>query len=213
LNLRRAVIAGFLAAALAPAVIVDRVAIVVVNRAIKDSDIAREVRLIDFLNGDPLEFSATARKSAAGRLIDQALLRREIETAQYPEASEQRAREFLAQVRRQRYPGEAAFQAALARYGITEPQLLAHLRWQLTVLDFVDQRFRLGVTVSEAEARQYYQAHAARFQQAGKPSTFEGSRPRIESELAGQRVNSAFYAWLDEARKRNRVEYHEEELK
>ena len=68
----------------ASAVIVDRIAIVVNDRVIKDSDISRDIRIIDFLNGDQLDFSEAARKKSAQRLIDQQLIRREVQVGGYP---------------------------------------------------------------------------------------------------------------------------------
>ena len=73
------------------------------------------------------------------------------------------------------------FSKALVAYGITEPLLRAHLMWQLTVLQFIDQRFR---------------------QQA--PATSNG-----KSTDAGQ-AGKDFTAWLDDARKRERIEYKPE---
>ncbi len=54
-----------LLAASAQSVVIDRIAIVVNNSIIKDSDIARDLRLTDFLNGDPLNLDPEARKKAA----------------------------------------------------------------------------------------------------------------------------------------------------
>ena len=176
----RIAFAGLLLYATAGAAIVDRIAIVAGSRVIKDSDIEREIRVIDFINGENLDFSPAARKKAADRLVEQALLRREIETGRYPAANADEVDKFLAQMRHQRFPSDAAYQAALDRYGITEDQLKKHLAWQLTVLHFIEQRFRAGIP---------------------------------EKEQTGARINQQFYAWLDQARKQTRIEYHEEALR
>ncbi len=178
--LSRITLAGLLLCASAGAAIVDRIAVVAGTRVIKDSDIEREIRVIDFINGESLDFSPAARKKAAGRLIDQSLLRREIEAGRYPAAAAEEVDKFLAQVRRQRFPSDSEYQAALDRYGITEDQLKQHLAWQLTVLHFIEQRFRAGIP---------------------------------EKEQPGTRINQQFYAWLDQARKQTRIEYHEEALR
>jgi hypothetical protein len=132
-------------------VVVDRIAVVVSGRAIKTSDVEREVRLTEFLNGEALDLSAGARRKAAERLIDQMLIRRELEAGGYGEADEAETRAFLKQVRAQRFPaGEAAWRAALQRYGLKAEQVERHLRWQLTVLKFIDQRFRVGAADAQA---------------------------------------------------------------
>src|SRR5438270_3566160 len=68
---------------LAGGVVLDRIAVVAADRAIKDSDIQREIRVVSFLNKDKPDFSAAGRKDAAQRLIDQTLIRRDIELARY----------------------------------------------------------------------------------------------------------------------------------
>ncbi len=52
-----------LAPCLVPAVIIDRIAIVVGDSIVKDSDINRDIRVTSFLNGDPLDLSDKARKA------------------------------------------------------------------------------------------------------------------------------------------------------
>ena len=61
-----------------PGTIIDRIAIIVGKQVIKDSDITREIRLTSFLNTDPLDLGPGARRRAANRLIDQALIRNEM---------------------------------------------------------------------------------------------------------------------------------------
>ena len=199
----------------AMAVIIDRIAIVVGTSVIKDSDIDREIRITDFVNGDRLDLSEAARKQAADRLIDQALIRKEIEVGEYAQATPADAEKMLAQIRKQRYRTEASFNSALKRYGVTEPQLLAQLRWQMTVLQFIDQRFRPGVLVSDEQINNYYNEHIAELTQAngGKRPTLDEARQQIENALTGEQVNQQFYAWLDQQRKQTNIEYHEPGLR
>jgi parvulin-like peptidyl-prolyl isomerase len=197
------------------ATVIDRIAIIVGNSVIKDSDIDRDIRITDFLNRDPLEFSAAARKRAADRLIDQALIRREIEVAQYPYATDQDVNNFLQQIRKQRFKSDADYRHALEEYGITEAQLRRALKWQLTVLHFIDMRFRPGVLITDQDVADYYKSHLAELTRdnGGKHPTLEEARPKIEDELTGERVNQQFEAWLDETRKNANVQYREASLK
>ncbi len=98
---------------LALAVIIDRIAIIVGNSIIKDSDIDLDLRVTDFLNGDPLDLSNASRKKAASRLIDQVFIRREVEIGDYPIATLQQADQQLAGIEKQRFRTDAAFQQAL----------------------------------------------------------------------------------------------------
>jgi hypothetical protein len=192
----------------ASAVLIDRIAIVAADRAIKDSDIQREIRVVSFLNKEKPDFSATGRKDAAQRLIDQTLIRKDIELARYSVADPKEVEQLYQQVRA-RYGSLEAFQAALRQAGITDAELRRALTWQVTVLRFIEQRFRPVTAVSEQDARNYYQQHRAAFQNG----TFAQARPRIENVLRGNEINQAFEAWLQQARSNTRIRYLEEELR
>ena len=83
--------------------------------------------------------------------------------------------------------------------------------WQITVLQFINQRFSGGVVVSDAEIHTYYDQHLAELKrQYPKDDSFEALSPAIRATLEGQRTNQDFDAWLDEARKNYRVEFKQE---
>ena len=69
--------------------VIDRIAVTLDNQIITESEVAREIRLTAFLNGDPLDFSPEARRKAAGRLVEQKLIRREIDLGRYLEPSKE----------------------------------------------------------------------------------------------------------------------------
>jgi hypothetical protein len=195
------------------AVVLDRVAIVVNHRVIKDSDIVREVRLTSFINGQPLEFTPEARRAAAQRLIDQMLIRDEAALAQFPEAGPDEVGKLLEKVRNQRSGPAGDFTSQVKRYGVTEDQLRKHLAWQMTVLSFIEQRFRPGVLVSDEDVDKYFQENQAKFRSDGKPVTMEQVREQIVEQIAGERVNQEFFDWLERARGRSDIRYVEAELK
>lgn len=197
----------------AQAVIIDRIAIVVGNHIVKDSDIERDIRITSFLNNEQLDFSLPSRKKAASRLIDQQIIRDEIESGEYSVAPASEADAMLAQIKRERYPTAERYRQALAHYGIDDADLKNALMWQTTVLRFIDSRFRPGVLVTDADIQSYYTAHQAELRRE-YPNAADANamRPDIEDIIAGERVNQQFYAWLEEQRKQVRVEYREESL-
>lgn len=212
--LTRLLAAGLLAAAISPAVIIDRIAVVAGNSIVKDSDISREIRVTDFLNQEPLAFSEKARREAANRLVDQIFIRKEIQAGDYARATPEQAAAQLDALEKKRFASDAALKAAAARYGLTTEDLREHLQWQLTVLSFIDARFRPAVYISDQDVQQYYDQHAAQLkrQYPGRTTAAE-LRPEITNILAGERVNEIFFKWLDQQRKSTDVQYLEANLR
>jgi hypothetical protein len=197
----------------ASAEIVDRISVIIDGHIIKHSDLIKDIRLTDLLNHDTPTFSAGEQKKALARLIDQALIRKELQAGLYlsPQPSEVDA---LLQQLKQSFGSEAAYRSALKSYLVSEEDLRRHLNWQLTVLRFINIRFASGSQIPDAEVRAYYQQHLPDFKRAGKPKLdLESLRGEIEQAIAGERVNQQFFAWLDESEKKTPVTYNEEALK
>lgn len=210
---RRAIAVLLVASLPALAVIIDRIAVIVGGNAIvKDSDIQRDIRVTDFLNNQPLELSNAARKKAADRLIDQIFIRREIRIGDYPAATLQDADRQLASLKKQRFRTNAQFQQALGRYGLTELELRTQFQWQLTVLQFIDLRFKPAVLITDEEIDKYYRDHSAALHREYPSKSLDDVRDQIRDILTGEQVNRQFFAWLDDQRKNNKVVFREENL-
>jgi hypothetical protein len=187
------------------AVVIDRIAVVVGKHVIKLSDIDRDLRLTAFLNRQVLKETADEARKAADRLIDQQIIRNELASGGYERATDADADALLREIRQNRYGGlEMRLKEALTGYGLTEDQLRAQLLWQLTVLGFIEQRFSPGVLVTDEEVRAWYEIHPE-----VQKASFEAAAPQIRKNLEGEQVNSQFEAWLDAARKLERVEFRE----
>lgn len=193
--------------------IIDRIAVTVDNRVITASQIILEIRLTAFLNGNKLDFSLAARRNAANRLIEQMLIRREMEVGRYSAPSPSDVEPMLKAVQEQRFPHAGEYLQAFTQYGITEEELKAYLLWQLTLLRFLDIRFRPGVEVTDAQIQSYYDKNRANLEAraggSGNP-TLDDLRDRIRRILTEEGVDRQMDAWLAEARKRSRIEFHEE---
>lgn len=184
-------------------VVIDRIAVVVNRHPIKTSDIERDIRLTDFLNKAPLNFDTAAKKSAEERLIDQQLIRSEIASGGYRRATDADAQRLLEQIRHDRYAGsDPRLNRALEQYGLTENELRGELLWQLTVLRFINDRFRAGVLVTDEEVQKYYEQHRAKF-----PQPLAAASASIRNLLEGEQVNQQFDQWLASTRKDAAIEY------
>jgi parvulin-like peptidyl-prolyl isomerase len=198
-----------LAAALHAAVVIDRVAVVVNKQAIKLSDIRHELRLTEFLNQQPLNLGSSSEKSAADHLIDQAVIRDEIALEGYGRATDADAQALLNEIRQKRFGGSTArLQQALERYGLTERELLDHLRWQMTVLDFIDERFRPAVLITDQQVQAYYESHLPELQKRHpRDYSFKTLEPAIRKQLEEEQINKQFDTWLQETRKAAQIRF------
>jgi peptidyl-prolyl cis-trans isomerase SurA len=205
-------LAGFVAGEAPGVEVIDRMAVIVGRHVIKTSDILRDLRVTEFLNREPLELGAEARRKSAERLIDQEIIRQEILTGGYRRPSDEDGEAFEKQLEKDRFHGSTAeMRAALSKYGLTQQQLREQLLWQLTVLRFIDQRFRAGVLVTDDDVKNYYDQHQEELRrQNPQANSLEGLQPKIRSSLEGERINEIFNQWLEHERKISRIEYKQE---
>src|SRR5437763_727167 len=197
----------------ATAAIVDRTAIVVGKRVIKDSDIERDIAITSFLNGSEPDLGLDSRKKSAARLIDQELIRNQILSGRYPLANESEASQLLEQTKNERFANDAEYRNALRRLGITDSDLRDALLWQLTVLRFIEARFRPAVNVSETDIQRYYDGHKPALSKAHPTAKgVEDMKPAIEDLVAGEQVNKLLDEWLEQNRKETRVQFLEKSL-
>ena len=190
----------------------DRMAVIVGKHVIKTSDIDWDLRVTQFLNRQPLTLTPPAKRQSAERLIDQTVIREEMEKGGYTQSTADEVSGMMRQILTQRFAGsDARMKAELSRYGLTEAQLRLQLQWQLDVLKFMDQRFRPAVLVTDEEVRQYYDQHKAEVErQFPQAKTYAAIEPKVRASMEEQRMNQSFDNWLTAARKRDRIVYHQE---
>ncbi len=204
-----------LAATLASAAIIDRIAVSVGSRVITSSDIEREIRVTAFLNGQPPDLSPAGKRAAAERMVEQRLVRHELETSRYPVPQPAEIEPALAAFRQRNCPAEADYRRALARYRISDQDVRDALLWQRTLLQFVDVRFRPAVQITGEEIQKYFDTVLAPkllAAEPGKTVSLDDYRERIEDILAGQREDREMDNWLREARRQTPIVYHDEAL-
>ncbi|MCC6860718.1 MAG: hypothetical protein IT158_19275 [Bryobacterales bacterium] len=191
--------------------IIDRIAVVVGTSVITASEIERELRLTAFLNGDKLDFSPETKRKAADRLVEQRLIRREMELNRYPGPEPAGADRLLEDVRKTRFSDQAGYQKALEEYQISEADLKAHLFWQLTALRFIEMRFRPGIQIPEEEIEEELaRRNPLAANTPTRPVSAEDRRAQVEEELVQRRLDQYLDQWLRNARERTRLEYRKE---
>lgn len=183
--MRQVLVAIALSVTAAAAGVVDRVAVVVGNQVITESEVLLEVRLTQFLNGQPPDLSTAQRKSAAERLVDQQLIRNEMEVGGYPMPVESEGDAVLRKVRQENYHSIPAFRAALEKYGLTEDEVKRHLLWQVAAMRFTDQRFHMAIPAPPTQS-------------AERSSDEDPSKNTVEDQMV---------VWLKEARSNTRIQF------
>jgi hypothetical protein len=193
-------------------VVLDRIAVIAGTHVIKASDIDRDIRLTDFLNREPLKITPATKREAAERLITQDIIRQEIISGSYQRPAEGEGAALEVQLQRDRFSNSSQrMHEELQKYGLTESELRERLLWQITVLQFINQRFRVGVVVTDEDIRSYYDQHAAEMRkQQPNAVALEALAPKIKEVLEGERINKSFDEWLDQTRQGYRVEYKQE---
>jgi hypothetical protein len=192
------------------AAVIDRVAVSVGTEAITESEIEREIRLTALLNTETPDISPASKREAAERLVEQALIRREIELSRYPTPEMSDIEKTLDQIKTIRFGGEKGFQQALGRLNLTEEDVKRQLLWQTTLLRFIEMRFRPGVHVTDEDIREYFDKEIRPIAANGSGVSIEDYRDRIEQAISGQRADKELDAWMKEARSRTRIVYHPE---
>ena len=209
--MRTAMLIALLMPLAARAEIVDRVAVSVGNEVITESRILIEIRVTAFLNHTEPNFSPDSRRDAADRLVDQFLIRREMEASSYPlpptSAADGAEKNLIISL-----GGEAGYQEALRKYGVTREEVRHQLWWQETILRFIDYRFRPAVQAPRAAVLEEYNRQVAQWKSRGETNipSFEDARETMEQVVLEQRANQALDVWLGETRKQTDIVYHED---
>lgn len=173
------------------AAVLDRVAVVVGKDVITEGEVMDELRLSQFMTSQPLNLGPQQRRAAAERLIDQQLIRHEMEVAHYNPPAANEADNMTRQFRQEHSYSDAEFRAALEKYGITEDQFKRYLLWQLTAVRFTDERFHPKIPGNPEQSANRLAAGSS------APAT----EPGVDDQLD---------AWLKEARASTRIVFKKE---
>jgi hypothetical protein len=174
-------------AALCSAAVVDRIAIVIGKQVVTESEVLDDLRLTEFIDNEPLDLSPAARRTAAEHLVDQELIRQELELSGFTRPPASEADVLLRKFRQGRFHSLADYRAGLQKYGVTEDQLKRRLLWQLTAIRFTD--FRFGT---------------------GQPEADSQSADRATADAPVSSVDQQMDAWLKQARADTKVTFKQE---
>lgn len=196
-----------------PGVEIDRIVAVVNGDLILESDIEEERRLAAFQPfRDPSgEFS---RVQAINRLIDRTLILQQEKIQFGDQISDAQVDAQLAALRRDipackryRCDTEAGWQKFVTDHGFTMEELTNRWRERMEVLRFIEQRFRMGIRISDEDIKKYYQQVMLPEYAKEKvsPPKLETISPRIQEVLLQQQVSHLLDDWLKSLRAQGSV--------
>ena len=186
-----------LAIAIARAEVIDRILAVVDGALITQSDAAAVIRL-GLVAGpaDPLA-------AVVDRLIERRLLLREVDRYAPPDPREADVDRAVIEIR-DRTGTPAQFEAILLQTGFSLDQLRRHVRDDLRIEAYLQQRFGT-VQPSEEEIQLYYREHAAQFTQGGVVRPLGEARDVVKAALVAERRAETIRGWLADLRRRANV--------
>ena len=199
--------AGFLlwASLLSAGDMLDRIVAKVNGHIILQSDWDDAARYEAFIDGRPLDkLTNEDRKAALDRLIDQELLREQMNAADTTHATGEEVARRLQEIRKQ-YPkaeSEQGWQQALVNFSLTENELKKRVALQLDLLRLVDAKLRPSVQIDSKSIESYYnQELLPQLRQSGsQPVTLAEVTPKIKELLTQQKLNQLLTAWLHNLR-------------
>jgi hypothetical protein len=190
--------------------ILDRIVATVNNHIILQSEWQDAVRYEAFVAGRALdEVQAADRKAALDHLIDQELLREQMRTSGFPHASGDEVEKSIQEIRK-RYTAansDAGWQAALARYALTEKELKKRVALHVDLMGLVDSRLRPNVVIDSKSIESYYnQELLPQLRQSGAGQVpLADVTPKIRELLTQQKMNQMLVAWLQDLRSGSQI--------
>jgi hypothetical protein len=209
--IRRAATVGlilFVAPVLRAGEVLDLIAVTVNGHVILQSDWQDEVRYECFVAGKPLQgVTPEDRKSALDRLIDQELLREQINVSEFkPPSPEEVEKQFEA------IKGDYArdhvaqpWNDALVSYHLSEADVKNHIALELSQLRLVDAHFRPSIQVDTAAVDAYYKDHLATTAAGGRQISLKEATPKIRELLTQEKMNELLGPWLDSLRSQAQI--------
>lgn len=182
--------------ALAPAVMIDRIAAIVNEDVITQSEVYSSEKL-------NLQFSGLPQnESALQQRIDFRLILQQLQN-QPPVAVTKEEMDRAIQPYIESLGGQEKFSAFLGSIGMSQPDFEEEVRMELSVRKFVADRFRPFVNITLDDAQKYYdEVYVPVFEiLRQQPPTFPESFEEIQIQMVEAQVQDRVKEWLAEIRK------------
>jgi peptidyl-prolyl cis-trans isomerase SurA len=193
-------------------VTLDRVVAIVNGDLILESDLEEEQRFAAF---QPFSRAKSmTREQLIERLIDRALILQQMALQPEPPITDADVDDELAALRKSipkcaayHCETQAGWDKFVADQGFTMKELRDRWRLRMTVLRFIEERFRMGIRISESEIEDYYKSTMLPMYQKenAQPPTEASVESRIQEILLQQQVDKLLDDWLSALRAQGSV--------
>lgn len=182
--------------------VIDRIAARVDDNAVLLSDI-RELSEYQQL----VEGKSESDARLLDRLIDQWIVRKEAETAKFPEPSDADVERSLQQLEGS-FATHQEYEERRKQAGLTEEEVRRIVKLQLYLNGYLDSRFRPLVHVDRKAIEEFYNNRVVpRAKERGQaPPTLEAASDSIQEALTQQGIDEQADRWLKESRARIQVQ-------
>ena len=195
--------------------VIDRIVATINGHIILQSDWDEALRYEALLNGRALsEFTDDERRAVLDRLVDQELLGEQIKSSVFDHASEAEAAAHIADARKH-YPEAATdqgWQSVLARFGLTDKDLVAHVQQQIDLMRLVDAHLRPAVQIDSKTIEAYYRdKFVPQLKESGAGEVpLDEVSGKIRELLTEEKVNELLVSWLQTLRSESKVSFANE---
>lgn len=190
--------------------VIDRIVATVNGQIILQSD-WDEALAFEALasNRKPQDFTDDDRRAVLDRLIDQELLREQMNSAEFKHATDEEVAARAAKARKL-YPEATTtegWQNVLVRFHLNEKLFLTHVRHEIDLMRLVDAHLRPTVDIDSKSIEAYYRDQfVPKLKQAGATEVpLAEVSGQIRELLTQQRVDELLISWLHTLRTESQV--------
>jgi hypothetical protein len=181
---------------MARAEIIDRILAVVDHTLVTQSDVLGAIRL-RLVRADSIA-------AVLDRLIERQLVLTEVDRYAPPEPPDDQVDRKVSELRAAA-ASPSDFDRALVETGISLERLRRHVRDDLRIDAYLQQRFGSPVQPSEEEVLQYYRDHAAQFSRGGAVRSYADAHDDARAALVAERRAATIAEWIAALRRRANV--------
>lgn len=199
----------FCAVAVSGAEVLDRMVASVNGHVILLSDWNDEIRFECFSSGSsPADVTAEEKQAALERLIDQELIQEQMRLVDEKPIGAEKVEKQIESLKTDylRDHPEDSWDAALAKYYLSQKLLEAHIASELQEFQLIDARFRPSVQVSAAEVESYYRDQFVPKLPPADPVSLTEATPKIREILVQGKINQMLNAWLETLRAQAQIQ-------